>query len=133
MTSRFVEIRDHLNEKVKQGTREVVRSEQLASVGFLAAGVAHEINNPLASIAWSAEALESHLHELLHSDLPENASATATDDNKAKASQSLDVLRKYLKRIQDEAFRRCKGITERLLDFSRLGKVRNAVPQISTN
>ncbi len=127
MTSRFVEIRDHLNEKVKQGTREVVRSEQLASVGFLAAGVAHEINNPLASIAWSAEALESHLHELLHSDLPENASATATDDNKAKASQSLDVLRKYLKRIQDEAFR-CKGITERLLDFSRLGESQKRSP-----
>ncbi len=34
MTERFVEIRDHLNEKVQERTREVVRSEQLASVGF---------------------------------------------------------------------------------------------------
>ncbi|MFO1062898.1 MAG: HAMP domain-containing sensor histidine kinase [Pirellulales bacterium] len=114
MTSRFIEIRDHLNEKVQERTREVVRSEQLASVGFLAAGVAHEINNPLASIAWSAEALESRLHEILH---PIEASQTVPIPDE----QQLQVLRKYLKRIQDEAFR-CKGITERLLDFSRLSE-----------
>ncbi len=118
MTRRFVEIRDNLNEKVQQRTREVVRSEQLASVGFLAAGVAHEINNPLASIAWSAEALEGRLHEILH------VQCESTDGEAAEFQydqQELDVLRKYLKRIQDEAFR-CKGITERLLDFSRLSE-----------
>ncbi len=115
MTARFLAIRDHLNQKVQQRTREVVRSEQLASVGFLAAGVAHEINNPLASIAWSAEALESRLHEILH--------ATQADNSQTEppANDEVEVLRKYLRRIQDEAFR-CKGITERLLDFSRLGE-----------
>lgn len=118
MTLRFIEIRDNLHEKVQQRTREVVRSEQLASVGFLAAGVAHEINNPLASIAWSAEALESRLHEILHvQNLTPEGKATETNYDEAE----LNVLRKYLKRIQDEAFR-CKGITERLLDFSRLGE-----------
>ncbi|MCA9134401.1 MAG: HAMP domain-containing protein, partial [Planctomycetales bacterium] len=116
MSDRFVTIRDSLNETVQQRTREVVRSEQLASVGFLAAGVAHEINNPLASIAWSAEALESRLHEILH--IPHNASKQAVH---AYDADRIEVLRKYLKRIQDEAFR-CKGITERLLDFSRLGE-----------
>ncbi len=114
MTDAFVSIRDNLNETVQQRTREVVRSEQLASVGFLAAGVAHEINNPLASIAWSAEALEARLHEILHC-TAESTSVQSFDQ------EQLDVLRKYLKRIQDEAFR-CKGITERLLDFSRLGE-----------
>ncbi|MEZ6133614.1 MAG: HAMP domain-containing sensor histidine kinase [Pirellulaceae bacterium] len=116
MTARFVEIRENLNEKVQQRTREVVRSEQLASVGFLAAGVAHEINNPLASIAWSAEALESRLHEILHA-----AGFAPAMESDAEANEQVEVLRKYLKRIQDEAFR-CKGITERLLDFSRLGE-----------
>ncbi|MFO0939307.1 MAG: HAMP domain-containing sensor histidine kinase [Pirellulales bacterium] len=112
MTSLFVEIKNNLDRKVRERTQEVVRSEQLASVGFLAAGVAHEINNPLASIAWSAEALESRLHDLLHQ---ESSSEHEVDP------EELKILSRYLKKIQDEAFR-CKGITERLLDFSRLGE-----------
>jgi len=113
MTARFQEIRSDLDEQVQQRTKEVVRSEQLASVGFLAAGVAHEINNPLASIAWSAESLESRLHDILNAD-----AANLNPDQQAE----IEILRKYLRRIQDEAFR-CKGITEKLLDFSRLGDV----------
>jgi len=105
MTQRFEEIRDDLDRQVEQRTREVIRSEQLASVGFLAAGVAHEINNPLASIAMCAESLESRLETLS----PDVADAA--------------VARRYLELIQAEAFR-CKGITEKLLDFSRLGEVR---------
>ena len=61
MTARFQAIRDDLDRQVQERTKQVVRSEQLASVGFLAAGVAHEINNPLASIALCAESLESRL------------------------------------------------------------------------
>ena len=105
MTQRFQEVRDDLDRKVQLRTREVIRSEQLASVGFLAAGVAHEINNPLAAIAMCAESLESRLAGLV------------ADDDEAR------VARRYLELIQAEAFR-CKGITEKLLDFSRLGEVR---------
>ena len=100
MTTRFQEIRDDLDHQVQLRTKEVIRSEQLASVGFLAAGVAHEINNPLASIAMCAESLESRIGK----------------DVDAVASR-------YIQLIQSEAFR-CKGITEKLLDFSRVGEVR---------
>ncbi|QDS96245.1 Sensor protein ZraS [Roseimaritima multifibrata] len=112
MTERFRSTRDGLNSQVRQRTREVIQREQLASVGFLAAGVAHEINNPLASIAWSAEALESRLHDVLHS----------TTDECTIMREEAEALKKNLTRIQDEAFR-CKGITERLLDFSRMSNV----------
>jgi signal transduction histidine kinase len=106
MTARFQAIRDDLDRQVQERTRQVVRSEQLASVGFLAAGVAHEINNPLASIAMCAESLEARTADLLAGDDPNH-----------------DIIRDYLRMIQDEAFR-CKGITGKLLDFSRLGDVK---------
>ena len=107
MTSRFQTIRDDLDRQVKIRTKQVVRSEQLASVGYLAAGVAHEINNPLASIAMCAESLESRLAEIV----PEQ-------------NEQSSVVRRYLRMIQTEAFR-CKEITEKLLDFSRLGDVQH--------
>jgi signal transduction histidine kinase len=106
-TVRFQEIRDDLDAQVRERTKQVVRSEQLASVGFLAAGVAHEINNPLASIAMCSESLEGRLSEILH-----NIGDTYAADR--------DVIRSYLEMIQKEAFR-CKTITEKLLDFSRMG------------
>ncbi len=112
-TDEFFKIQRDLHDQVRERSREVIRNEQLASVGFLAAGVAHEINNPLASIAWSAEALETRLHRILH--------PVSLEEGEEPAEPDLDTLRNYLRRIQDEAFR-CKGITERLLDFSRLGQ-----------
>lgn len=106
MTSRFQAIRDDLDRQVQERTKQVVRNEQLASVGFLAAGVAHEINNPLASIALCAESLESRTRDLLNPEDPEHA-----------------VILQYFRMIQTEAFR-CKEITEKLLDFSRIGEVK---------
>lgn len=111
MTARFEAIRDDLDRQVQERTKQVVRSEQLASVGFLAAGVAHEINNPLASIAMCAESLEGRFRELLE------------PDSEPPQAQS-EVMLTYMRMIQDEAFR-CKGITERLLDFSRMGDVQH--------
>jgi two-component system NtrC family sensor kinase len=80
----------------------VGRAEKLAAVGRLAAGVVHEINNPLATISACAEALEQRVEE-------------GAFDN----SDAAEDLNEYLGLIKSEAFR-CKSITTGLLDFSRL-------------
>ncbi len=122
MTTRFQQIRDDLDRQVQERTKQVVRSEQLASVGFLAAGVAHEINNPLASIAMCAESLEGRLHDL-QQDLQSG------DEPSEAAQQTMQIATHYLSMIQNEAFR-CKEITEKLLDFSRLGNARREITDL---
>jgi two-component system NtrC family sensor kinase len=84
-----------------EANRAVARTEKLAAVGRLAAGVVHEINNPLATIAACAEALETRVVE-----------------GAFGRSAEVEDLREYLSLIRSEAFR-CKTITNGLLDFSR--------------
>jgi two-component system NtrC family sensor kinase len=77
----------------RQLQRELVRTEQLAAVGRLAAGVAHELNNPLSGILTFAEDL------LLEAD----------ED---------DPVRKDYEVIVNETLR-CRRIVRDLLEFSR--------------
>jgi signal transduction histidine kinase len=107
MTARLGAVHRDLIQQVNERSRQLVRSERMVSVGFLAAGVAHEINNPLASILFCSEALERRLQEAVAQAPPADA----------------EVLTRYLKMIQQEALR-CKDITQKLLDFSRTGERR---------
>jgi signal transduction histidine kinase len=102
LTGKFCDIRDQLENEVEAQAKQLLRSEKLASVGFLAAGVAHEINNPLTSMSLCAHDLRDQLEPHL-SELPES-----------------DGLARRLQILITE-LDRCAGITERLLDFSRVG------------
>ncbi len=92
-----------LEDKVREKSRELVRSERLASVGFLAAGVAHEINNPLGIMSGYAE-----------------LSLRKIDKARQSKADISDELEKSLNIICEEAFR-CKSIIEKLLTLTRGG------------
>ena len=85
----------------KRLERQMLLTERLSTAGRLAAGVAHELNNPLATIAGCAEALVERAQA------PELAGLDAFKDFPA-----------YLELIEEEAYR-CKEITGSLLQFVR--------------
>jgi len=52
------------NEELKQSESQLVQSEKMASIGVLAAGVAHEINNPIGFIRSNLEVLEDYFSDV---------------------------------------------------------------------
>jgi two-component system, NtrC family, sensor kinase len=85
----------------KEAQERFSQSEKLAAIGQLAAGVMHEINNPLATIAACAESLGYRIEDLVKSGV---TIAPETHD-------FLDII--------DKEVVRCKQIVDGLLDFSR--------------
>ena len=97
MAEELHSMRADLERRVEERTREFLQAARLAGLGTLAAGIAHEINNPLASIASCAEGLERRL---------------------ANGGASPEKEREYLQIIAREAWR-AREITTRLLEFAR--------------
>lgn len=80
----------------------LIQTEKMSSIGVLATGIAHEINNPLTSVAGYAEALLRRFR----------------DEPALKNDSRLDVFPHYLEVIVRESYR-CKGTIDHLLSFSR--------------
>ena len=93
-------LRDVTEKKLQE--LHLMQAEKLSSIGVLAAGVAHEINNPLSSVAGYAEALLRRFK----------------DEHSLAEDPRFEDFPKYLQVIVRESYR-CKGIIDCLLSFSR--------------
>ena len=100
-------------EREKQLMNEqIIQTGKLASVGELAAGIAHEINNPVAIMVEEAGWIEDLLTE-------ENLD-----------SKNLDEMKRALSQIHTQGLR-CKEITQKLLSFAR--KTDSRVNEVQLN
>ena len=87
--------------------QQILQSEKLAAIGQLAAGIMHEINNPLATISACVAALE-------------NSVSDASPSIRSGAREYLEII--------DKEVQRCTNIVDGLLDFSRpKGKAKSQV------
>ena len=55
-----------LSQKIQDRSNELMQAEKMASIGLLASGVAHELNNPLAFIISNTYTLEDYIYSLLN-------------------------------------------------------------------
>lgn len=94
-----------VEEKLKQTLAQLAQSEKMASLGQLAAGVAHEINNPLTGILFSASLVLESLDE--------------TDANSEELANIV------------EDVNRCKDIVENLLAYGHQTSTEKSIIQLN--
>ena len=119
-----------LNSKLYKAQEQLVQSEKLASIGQLAAGVAHEINNPIGYIFSNFSSLEKYvaqLFEMIQAYEQAEPRLFAASDLLAITTIKEKIELEYLK--QDipelmtqsrEGIERVRKIVQDLKDFSRV-------------
>lgn len=120
-----------LIKKLEDTQGQLLQSEKMASVGQLAAGVAHEINNPIGFINSNLGSLKVQVESLLAviAAYEKTESALAAQPEllesvrRAKEQADLDYLREDIGNLIDESREgvvRVKRIVDNLKDFSRV-------------
>ena len=123
--------------RVKQTQSQLLQSEKMASIGQLAAGVAHEINNPIGYVHSNLSTLQSYAHELLSllaayetlsQKLPHDCMPLLAPIQELKACADYNYLQQDLPQLIEESregIERVKKIVMDLRDFSHAGELEN--------
>jgi signal transduction histidine kinase len=122
-----------LNQKLEEAQSQLLQSEKMASIGQLAAGVAHEINNPVGYIASNLGSLRGYLEELLGIlALHEDGLAQMSPDSplrrkidQARRRVDVDFLRSDVQALVSESLEgvsRVKKIVQDLKEFAHVDR-----------
>jgi len=120
------------NRALREAQAALVQTEKLASLGQLAAGMAHEINNPIAYVANNLAVLRRDVPATLHvldkyragrEQLRSVAPEIVTEAERLEADIDLPYIRASLPRLFErslEGLKRVRDIVKNLRDFARL-------------
>ncbi len=122
-----------LIEKLQQAQAQLLQSEKMASIGQLAAGVAHEINNPVGFVNSNMGSLRGYLQTLFemvdgYDRLlagPADKAAVVAEIAQLKEQADLAFLRQDVDELVKESMdglKRVKDIVQSLKDFSHVGE-----------
>ncbi|MBI5898869.1 MAG: hemerythrin domain-containing protein [Rhodocyclales bacterium] len=114
--------------KVEDAQGQLLQSEKMAAIGQLAAGVAHEINNPIGFVTSNLGTLDEYVEKLLAVIGAYERCAAAADAPKdeldaARADADLDFLRQDVRDLLKESrngLARVKKIVQDLKEFSHV-------------
>ncbi len=121
---------DAMNHQLEEAQNQLLQQDKMASIGQLAAGVAHEINNPIGFVSSNLNTLRQYVDGLLGLSAACDAALAAPGDAAVAAALTtkreeveIDFLREDLPLLLDECAEglgRVKKIVQDLKDFSRV-------------
>ncbi|BAN36096.1 hypothetical protein SCD_n02288 [Sulfuricella denitrificans skB26] len=116
--------------RLEEAQNQLLQSEKMASIGQLAAGVAHEINNPIGYVNSNLGSLDTYIQSIFNVvaayELAENAitdSTALSSVQAAKQAADLEFLREDISALMAESrdgITRVKKIVQDLKDFSHV-------------
>ena len=107
--------------KLEKANAQLMQSEKLAAIGQLAAGVAHEINNPIGYVFSNLQTLAGYVHDLLRIIDAVDGAVSLEELRQLKRSLEYDYIRNDVEALIGESgdgIERVKKIIAALKDFS---------------